>query len=221
MTSIGILGGAFAPFHNGHLRLALEARDKLRLSQVHLIPTAQPVHRPESRISPQRRLDWVRAAIRREQGLVADEREILRDGPSYTVDTLDELRVDHPQAMLVLLMGADAFAHLHTWHRWHQLFELAHLAVVTRPGAVPCPPPETAAFLADRRAADVAALRGGATAGLWLPLELPQLDISSTRIRRLLREQRSVRGLVPDAILNAMTTADIAALTQDHNVTKH
>lgn len=221
MTAIGILGGAFAPFHNGHLRLALEARDKLRLDQVHLIPTAQPVHRLESRIAPQRRLEWVRAAIRRERGLVADDREILRDGPSYTVDTLSELRTAHPQARLVLLMGADAFAHLHTWHRWHGLFDLAHLAVVTRPGAMPCPPPEAAGFLAQRRAADVASLHEQARAGLWLPLELPQLDISSTRIRRLLRERRSVRGLVPDAILNAMTAADIAALTQDHNVTKH
>ena len=220
MKAIGILGGAFAPFHNGHLRLALEARDKLSLSQVRLIPTAHAPHRPDSRVSPRRRLDWVKAAVRRDKGLVADDREILRDGPSYTVDTLAELREAYPQAALVLLMGADAFSHLHTWNRWQQLFDHAHLAVVTRTGTTLRPSPETAEFLEARRAATIERLHE-VRAGLWLPLEVPQLDISSTRIRRLLRCRRSVRGLVPDAILNAMTAADIAALTQDENATKH
>lgn len=220
MKAVGILGGAFAPFHNGHLRVALEAKEKLSLSQVRLIPTAHAPHRPDSRISPQRRLEWLRMALRREKGLVADDRELLRDGPSYTVDTLAELRAAHPQAALVLLMGADAFGHLHTWNRWQQLFDYAHLAVVTRPGASLQASAETAAFLAGRRVESADALHETA-AGLWLPLELPQLDISSTRIRRLLRRQQSVRGLVPDAILNAMTAAEIAALTQDDNATKH
>lgn len=220
MKAIGILGGAFAPFHNGHLRLALEARDRLDLSQVRLIPTAHAPHRPDSRVSARRRLEWVRTAVRREKMLVADDREILRDGPSYTVDTLAELRADYPKAALVLLMGADAFSHLHTWNRWPQLFDYAHLAVVARPGMTLCPSVETADFLAPRRATGAEAFHDCA-AGLWLPLEVPQLDISSTRIRRLLRDRRSVRGLVPDAILNAMTAADVAALTQDDNATKH
>ncbi|HEY0973541.1 MAG TPA: nicotinate-nucleotide adenylyltransferase [Solimonas sp.] len=220
MKAIGILGGAFSPFHNGHLRVALEAREKLGLSQVRLIPTAHAPHRPDSRISPQRRLEWVRLAVRREKGLVADDCEIRRDGPSFTVDTLAALRETYPQAALVLLMGADAFAHLHTWNRWQQLFEYGHVAVVTRPGTRLRAPAETASFLEGRRATHADELHETA-AGLWLTLELPQLDISSTRIRRLLRRQQSVRGLVPDAILNAMTAADLAALTQDDNATKH
>jgi len=220
LKAVGILGGAFAPFHNGHLRVALEAREQLELSQVRLIPTANAPHRPDSPISAQRRLEWVRLAIRREKGLVADDREIQRDGPSYTVDTLAELRASHPQAALVLLMGADAFAHLHTWYRWQQLLDYAHLAVVTRAGVGLRASAETAEFLSKRRAESAAALHQQ-RAGLWLPLELPQLDISSTRIRRLLKRQQSVRGLVPDAILNAMTAAEIAALTQDDNATKH
>lgn len=220
MKAIGIFGGAFAPFHNGHLRLAIEARQRLDLSQVRLIPTAHPAHRQDCQVSPQRRLEWIKTAVRREKGLVADDREILRDGPSYSVDTLIELRAAYPQAALVLLMGADAFAHLHTWNRWQQLLDYAHLVVVTRPRADPQPTPETASLLAGRRAANAEALHAQA-AGLWLPLELPQLDISSTRIRRLLKNQQSVRGLVPDAILNAMTAADIAALTRDEDATKH
>jgi nicotinate-nucleotide adenylyltransferase len=220
MKAIGIFGGAFAPFHNGHLRVAIEARDRLDLDQVRLIPTAHAAHRPDSRISPQRRLEWLRIAVRREKGLVPDDREILRAGVSYTVDTLDELRRDFPRAALVLIMGSDAFEHFHTWNRWPRILELAHVAVITRPGSEPQPSVETREALAGCRAADAAALhrRPG---GLWLPLEMPLLDISSTRIRRLLLQGRSVRGLIPDAILNAMTAADVAALTQDNDATQH
>ncbi|MGH8445875.1 MAG: nicotinate (nicotinamide) nucleotide adenylyltransferase [Solimonas sp.] len=219
MKAIGVFGGAFAPFHNAHLRVAVEARERLDLSQVRLIPTAHAPHRPDSRVSPQRRLEWIRAAVRREKGLIPDDREIQRNGPSFTVDTLEELRRDFPRAALVLMMGADAFEHFHMWNRWQRIVELAHVAVITRPGSEPAPSAECAALL-PRRADSVEALHDEA-AGLWLPLEMPALDISSTRIRRLLSQQRSVRGLVPDAILNTMTAADIAALTQDNDATKH
>lgn len=220
MKAIGIFGGAFAPFHNGHLRVAIEARDRLDLNQVQLIPTAHAAHRPDSRVSPQRRLEWLRAAVRREKNLIPDDREIVRQGVSYTVDTLEELRRDFPRAALVLLMGSDAFEHFHTWHRWPRILELAHVAVITRPGAEPKPSVEASDALLGCRAHDAAALHDRPS-GLWMPLEMPLLDISSTRIRRLLLQERSVRGLIPDAILHAMTAADIAALTQDNDATQH
>lgn len=220
MKAIGVFGGAFAPFHNGHLRVAIEARERFDLDEVRLIPTAHAAHRPDSRVSPRRRLEWLRAAVRREKNLIPDDREILREGVSYTVDTLLELRRDFPHAALVLLMGSDAFEHFHTWNRWQQIVELAHVAVITRPGSEPRPSAETAPLLASRRAADAGALHDAA-GGLWLPLELPLLEISSTRIRRLLKQERSIRGLVPDAILNMMTAADRAALTQDNDATQH
>lgn len=220
MKAIGIFGGAFAPFHNGHLRAAIEARERLDLSQVRLIPTAHPVHRRGSRVSPRQRLEWIKAAVRREKGLIADDHEVLRDGPSYTIDTLEELRRDFPRAALVLLMGSDAFQHFHTWRQWERILDFAHIAVIVRPGAEIQPSPETTARLAGCAAATPAALHEQA-AGLWMPLELPPLDISSTRIRWLLKQKRSIRGLVPDAILNMMTVADVAALTQDEDATKH
>lgn len=219
MKAIGVFGGAFAPFHNGHLRLAIEARERLDLQQVRLIPTAQAPHRRNSRIHPQRRLEWLKSALRRERGLVADDTELLREGPSYTVDTLTTLRAQFPNASLVLLMGSDAFAHLHCWHRWQELLGLAHLVVVSRPGAL-LEPSEQTRDLLGASAADAEALHETA-AGRWYRFEAPMLDISSTRIRRLLKAGRSVRGLVPDAILNAMTAADIAALTQDDDATTH
>lgn len=205
MKPIGIFGGAFAPFHNGHLRLALEAFERLQLDQLRLIPTAHPPHRLSSHVSPQRRLEWLRLAIRREPGLIADERELLRAGPSYTVDTLLQLRAEFPTSPFILLMGADAFAHFHTWQRWQEILTLARLAVVPRPGLSTTPPPECATALQGR----------------WQLLELPLLEISSTRIRRLLKAGQSVRGLLPDAILNSLTAADREALTQDENPITH
>lgn len=216
---IGIFGGAFAPFHNGHLRLALEAMDRLKLAQVRLIPTAHPAHRPDSRVSPQKRLEWVRLALAKEKGLIADDREIKREGPSYTIDTLTELKKWRPRTPLVLLLGADAFAHFHTWHRWREILDLAHLAVVSRPGSALLPPLE-ADILAERHADSVEELRA-VPAGLWLELPLPLLEISSSRIRRLLRTGHSVRGLVPDAILDALTPQDLQALTDQDDQSKH
>jgi nicotinate-nucleotide adenylyltransferase len=192
----------------------------LQLDQVRLIPTARPPHRPDSRVSPARRLEWLQLAIRREPALVADDCEIRRDAPSYTVDTLAHLRAQLPDVPLVLLIGADAFGHLHCWHRWPEILELTHLAVVPRPDAQLEPSPETATLLAGREVDDPLALHD-ALAGRWLRLQLPLLDISSTRIRRLLRNRQSVRGLVPDAILKAMTPADCAALTQDDDAKTH
>jgi len=184
------------------------------------VPTAHPAHRPASRVSPQRRLEWLRLAIRRERGLVADDCEIRREGASFTVDTLKALRAELPDTPLVLLVGADAFAHLHCWNRWTQLIELAHVAVFARAGSPLEPPVEVAALLEGREIAEAEALREAA-AGHWLRLDLPLLDISSTRIRRLLRQRQSVRGLVPDAILQSLTAADLAALTQDDDAKTH
>lgn len=217
---IGLFGGAFAPFHNGHLRLAIEARERLGLSEVRLVPTGQPAHRHGSHVAPQRRLDWLRLAIRREKGLVADDCEIRRESTSYTFDTLSELRAQLPDTPFVLLIGADAFVHFHCWHRWQELLELAHLVVVARADAPLEPPPEVVGALAGRETRDPRDLHV-AYAGRWLRLDLPLLDISSTRIRRLLKQHQSVRGLLPDAILNSLTAADLAALTQDDDAKTH
>src|SRR6202008_2581069 len=166
---IGVFGGAFAPFHNGHLRLAIEARERLGLSQLRLVPTAHPPHRPDSRVSPQRRFEWVRLATRRGGGLLVDHLGIRRDGPSYTVDTLAELHKLHPRTPLCLLMGADAFAHLHMWHRWKEILQLAHLAVIQRPGAEQ-PSAEVLDLLAGGEAKEPQTLREQ-HAGCWIRLE--------------------------------------------------
>lgn len=214
--AIGLFGGTFAPIHNGHLRLALELRERLGLSRVHMIPSAQPPHRDAPPVPPQRRLDWVRLACGDEPGLFVDDREIRREGPSYTYDTLAELHEEQPTVPLVLLLGDDAANNLHTWHRWRELFELANLVFVERPYEPPAPAPELAAFLRGRRVNTAAELLAG-KAGHWMAASIPPLAISSTRIRQLLAGGRSIRGLVPEAVIRSLTTEDVRALTHDED----
>lgn len=185
-----------------------------------LVPNARPPHRGAPAIAAERRLAWLRLAVQDEPGLVADDRELRRaaqgEAPSYTVDTLAGLRAEHPDATLVLLVGDDAAAKLHTWHRWQALFELAHIAVVERPGEPAEFDPELTAFLRGRKASSPAALRERRS-GLWLPVAIPPLAISSTRIRQLLAARRSIRGLVPEAVVRSLSTEDVEALTMNED----
>ncbi|MGH8442621.1 MAG: nicotinate (nicotinamide) nucleotide adenylyltransferase, partial [Nevskiaceae bacterium] len=137
---IGVFGGTFAPIHNGHLRLALIARQRLGLSEVRLVPAASPPLRDAPAIPASRRLRWVRRAIARQPGLRADARELARRGPSYTFDTLASLRAQFPRAALCLLLGQDAARSLPRWHRWRELPGLAHLVIFDRPGQKPALP---------------------------------------------------------------------------------
>lgn len=214
--AIGIFGGTFAPVHNGHLRLALELRERLGLARVHLIPAGEPPHRATPDVPAARRLEWVRLACGAEPGLFADDRELRRGGRSYTYDTLAQLRVEMPATPLVLLLGSDAAAQFHTWHRWQEIPDLAHLVVVKRPDAPTEAAPELLRVLHERRTDDPRDLHVPPP-GRLMTAPLPPLAISSTRIRGLLKAGRSVRGLVPQAVIDSFTPEDIDFLTHDQN----
>jgi nicotinate-nucleotide adenylyltransferase len=181
-----------------------------------IVPSANPPHRAAPEVPAQRRLEWARLACAKAEGLHVDDREMRRQGPSYTYDTLAELRQEHGDRPLVLLLGDDAANQLHTWHRWRELFELAHLVFVERPYEPPAPARELTAFLRGRRALGAAELTSR-PAGLWLTASIPPLAISSTRIRQLLAAGRSIRGLVCDAVIDSLTPEDIRALTYDED----
>ncbi len=102
--AIGILGGTFDPIHYGHLRMALELRDALDLAKVHIVPCYQPVHRKQPVASPKQRLAMVKCAISNEPELIADDREIRRQGPSYMIDTLLDMRAEMPQQTSLCLL---------------------------------------------------------------------------------------------------------------------
>jgi nicotinate-nucleotide adenylyltransferase len=131
---IGILGGTFDPVHYGHLKPAQEIFQRLRLDELRIVPCYRPVHRDPPIASPEQRLHMLQLALREFPRFTLDERELRRGGDSYTVDTLDELRQEFPQAVLCLLLGLDALEGFKEWRRWRQILKLAHLLICARPG---------------------------------------------------------------------------------------
>ena len=134
MHPIGIFGGTFDPVHYGHLRTAFELIQALRLSEVRFMPAGNPPHRDTTIASPELRLQMVKAAIGQQPGFNVDDREMRRAGPSYSVDTLAELRAEMPDRSICLIVGMDAFLGLPTWHQWQKILTLSHLIVAHRPG---------------------------------------------------------------------------------------
>jgi nicotinate-nucleotide adenylyltransferase len=196
---LALFGGTFDPVHYGHLRAAWEAAEQLD-ADVRLLPANVPPHRPQPVLGADQRVALLRLALAGQSRLLLDTRELDRAGPSYTVDTLRELRaevgIDRP---LVLLVGADAFAGLPSWNRWLQLFDLAHVGVLDRPGPVRERPAELVEQVRTRRCAVDGAWRDRA-AGCILLLDVTDLDISATAIRAELAAGREPRFLLPEAV---------------------
>lgn len=198
---IAILGGTFDPVHNGHLRVAWEAGEALD-ADVRLMPANVPPHRSPPTATAAQRVALLRAALTGQSRLHLDERELRRADPSYTVETLREMRGEFGQSRpLILLVGADAFAGLPSWREWRALFGLAHFAVLTRPGHGLDLPAQLDAEIAPRRTRLPRDLHDTA-AGKVLDLPVTPLEISASTVRALLAEGREPRWLVPDALLD-------------------
>ena len=197
---IGVLGGTFDPVHIGHLRGALEVAETLGLDEVRLGPNFRPPHREAPNSSAQDRLAMVQLAVQDVPPLAVDARELERDRPSYTLDTLESLREElDQQDQIHLIVGWDAFCGLPSWHRWEELLDHCHILVMQRPDADSDAPQALRDLLAARSVNDPLALSGrsGQIAFVW---QAP-LEVSATRIRQFLASGRSVRFLVPDAVL--------------------
>ena len=206
MEPVALLGGTFDPVHYGHLRFADDARRALGLAEVRLVPARDPPHRAGPAASAADRLAMLRLGAAEFPGLAIDERELARPGRSYTVRTLEELRGEYPTRPLLLLVGADAFRGLPTWHRWREIFALAHVVVVARPGvALAADLPEPLAVeWRTRRTGDPAALFSAPAGAIYEARVSPQ-PISATVIRAQLARgpagRAAVDGLLPRDVL--------------------
>ena len=194
-----MLGGTFDPVHIGHLRSALEVAENYALDKLLLIPSARPPHRGAPQVSAQHRLTMVELAVAEVDLLSVDDRELRRDKPSWSIDTLLSLRAEleeHDQ--LLLILGWDAFCGLPSWHRWNELLEHCHIVVLQRPDADIEAPQVLRDLVAAKSVSGPQTLQGpsGQIAFVW---QTP-LAISATQIRHLLATQRCVRYLVPDAV---------------------
>ena len=199
---LAIFGGTFDPVHVGHLRVALEAAEALD-AELRLLPANVPPHRPQPVATAAQRLAILRVALAGQDRLQIDERELARDGRSYMIDTLSDIRGEIGlDRALVLLVGRDAFEGFSQWHRWRELFEHAHIGVLTRPGRAREIDGELASeILARRIPLESLCEQGGA--GKIVEIDVSALDISATAIRESLRRGDDPRYLLPDAVVNA------------------
>lgn len=199
-------GGTFDPVHNGHLAIARAARDQLATT-VRLMPAADPPHRAPPGASAAQRARMLDLAVAGERGLVVDRRELGREGPSYSIDSLRELRTENGAAQpLALLLGADSFIGLPTWREWRALFDYAHFVVAPRPGS-PLDgelPPPLAEEVAGRWA-DAAALLA-APAGRVLVLDQPLQTESASAVRRQIALGGPWQQWVPPAVAGFILT---------------
>lgn len=182
VARLGVLGGTFDPIHLGHLILAEQAREQLRLDRVLFIPAGDPWRKSARKIAPAKhRLAMVELAVAGNDAFVFDDRELRRAGPTYTVETLRELRAGlQVNDEIYFILGADALADLPNWRDPAGLADVAMLAVAPREGvAAPALPID---------------------ASRVVRIEMPLIDISSTELRKRARQGRSLRYLVPDAV---------------------
>ncbi|HRP72593.1 MAG TPA: nicotinate-nucleotide adenylyltransferase [Luteimonas sp.] len=194
-------GGTFDPVHQGHLAIARDARDALGCT-IRLMPAADPPHRAPPGANAAQRAEMLAQALEGEPGLALDQRELHRDGPSYSVDTLRGLRAEFGEtAPIALLIGADSLLGLPSWHQWEALFDLAHFVVAERPGnALDGPLPPALAAATEGRWADTPEALREAPAGRLLRLRQPLRPGSATEVRRRIAAGEPWRTLVPAAV---------------------
>lgn len=199
---VGLFGGTFDPVHIGHLRTSVELRKILGLSEMRLIPNANPPHRIQPEATAKHRLAMLKLALEDEPGLVADDRELRREGLSYTLDTLAEIRAEiGAETPLCLCIGMDSLVNLNQWHRWRELTDLAHIVAAARPGWHLPQGGEVLEFIHAHRVTDKEQLQGQ-PAGKILIRELTLLPVSATGIRQALQRGESIRYLVPDKVID-------------------
>lgn len=195
-----IYGGTFDPIHHGHLRLAVELRERLGVPQVSLMPCHVPPHRDVPGATSEQRVALLEMAIADEPGLTLDDRELGRDGASYTAETLRQIRDEiGPDMPLAMVLGTDSFAGFDRWQEWQCIPELAHIVVVQRPGPGLTPGSAPARLLRERSVSEAEVLYH-APCGHILELDPPLLDISATGIRDRILSGRSPRYLLPDGV---------------------
>lgn len=195
MSAVGLFGGTFDPIHLGHLRSAWDVSQELSLTSMHFIPSSIPVHRPAPVATAAHRLSMVQKAIEPISGWVANDVELRRNSPSFTVDTLIELRKSlGDDVPFWFLLGSDAFEGLLSWHRWQEVMQLTNLAVMVRAGNQPNCCDQLRGLLE-------ASTNAQATSGHVRLVEVTPLSIASTQIRAELALNQLPHFLVSETVL--------------------
>ena len=186
---IGIFGGTFDPVHYGHLIIAETCRVHLQLDEVRFVPAGDPPHKPGVRITDgQARAEMLHLAVSGYPEFPVDRRELKRNGPSFTVDTLIELSDEHPKSALFLLMGADSLRDLLTWREPERIAELATIVACNRPGVPEVTPAQIRFWVGEKLAERV------------VSVPVPGVDLAATSLRQRVASGHSLRFLTPRAV---------------------
>jgi len=213
---IGVYGGTFDPIHYGHLRPVLDVVEALNIEKCHFIPCSIPYHRALPLASSKQRLEMIATAIKLEPRFYLDPCEINREGISYTIDTLEFIRTEVTKNQtLCLIIGIDAFYKFDHWYRWKNILDLCHIVVTHRPGwdvealryssqiSV-----ELGKVISSQRVLNKDKLEDS-SCGKIMFQSVTQLDISATKIRALLAENKSVQYLLPDDVIKIIKNQNI------------
>ncbi len=197
--TIGIMGGTYDPIHYGHLRTGYELMQVVGMDELRFIPAGDPPHKNSTIANAEERFEMVKLAIHDQAGFVVDDREIRRQGASYTVLTLESLREEFPDASLCLILGMDAFLGLPKWHRWEEIIGLCNLLVAHRPGYRK-PTDGRLEEMVDTLGTAFAKELAWHRCGKIHMHSVTQLEIASSKIRYLLRKGIDARFLLPDSV---------------------
>ena len=193
---LGIFGGTFDPVHYGHLVPVQQTQHTLRIERVVFVPASEPPHRNKPVASSAHRLNMLRLALQAYPEFEVDTRELERNGPSFTVPTLESFRNEHPSRPLCLLLGLDAFLGLPSWHRWSEILNLAHITVMQRPGWTP--PAVLPSWWAE---ALTDTLRRNSPAGSIVLVGVDPCTIQATVVRQRLYDELDVADALPPEVL--------------------
>jgi nicotinate-nucleotide adenylyltransferase len=208
---ICLFGGTFDPVHYGHIHGAATVCDALELPGIRMVLSARPGHREAPAADAQHRWQMLELACAPDARLIADDRELNRDAPSYTVETLADLRAEAGNEGLAWVLGSDAFADLPSWHRWTEVLELANLVILQRPGQPATLSPALASLCTDHRVDREL----DAACGQILFLEDEMQAVSASQVRAALAQGLPVAHLLPDRVATYISQHGLYGVLRD------
>jgi len=193
---IGLFGGSFNPIHEGHILAAESVRTQLRLDEICFLPAAYSPFKTQPELSSAHRIEMLKRAITGYPALKVDRRELDRPGPSFTINTLEDIVRACPHDRLYLLIGMDAWEGFERWHQWQTIIKLCHLVVVSRPGYAA---PVLSEFWQEKQLTDLQLLRNS-PAGKLIFVTVPASKAASNEIRERIKQGQSTNNDLPEKV---------------------
>lgn len=207
---IALFGGTFDPVHLGHINMAEQCVAELELAELRLLPCAIPVHKAQPKITDIHRLNMLELATQGNKAFTIDKRELVRQGPSYSLLTLQEYRAEQPNSPIIFLMGMDSFNSLTSWYEWQAITQLCHIVVYHRPGEVYTPNSALANYVKQAQVETSELLRSK-KAGHCHFLTGPSFDAASSDIRKIINNQKPMEQFLAPSVIDYIRTHQLYA----------